>query len=86
MTDQSRIYLVTKRDGSEPRLVRASNRFVAHRHVTSSAYVTHLASQEDFVRLLPLGLTVEQAGADGVTSDLFEPEEQPQPTLRAIGQ
>ncbi len=71
-TDITRIYVVAKRDGSEERLVRAGHKFTAHRHVTSTSYATRLATQEDLERLLPKGVKVEQAGSDGVTSDMFE--------------
>lgn len=71
-TDTTRIYVVAKRDGSEERLVRAGHKFSAHRHVTTTAYGTRLATQEDILRLRDEGVMVENAGADGATSDLFD--------------
>lgn len=70
--DMTRIYLVEKADGSEKRLVRASHKFGAHRHVTVSAYTTRLASQSDLVELLAAGTKVENAKPDPDTGDLFE--------------
>ena len=73
MTDATqRIYLVKKTDGTERRLVRASHKFGAHRHVTVSAYTTTLATQTDLVELLAAGVKVESAKADPDTGDLFE--------------
>lgn len=71
-TDTTRIYLVENVDGTERRLVRASHKFGAHRHVTVSAYGTRLASQTDLVELLAAGVKVENAKADPDTGDLFE--------------
>jgi hypothetical protein len=68
----TRIYVVEKTDGTSERLVRASHKFGAHRHVTLSEYGTRLASQADLERLLGAGVKVESAKADPDTADLFE--------------
>lgn len=71
-TDTTRIYLVSKTDGTDERLVRASHKFGAHRHVTLSEYGTRLATQSDLERLLGAGVKVESAKADPDTADMFE--------------
>jgi hypothetical protein len=72
MTTDTRIYLVSKVDGTGARLVRASHKFGAHRHVTLSEYDTRLATQSDLVELLAAGVKVENAKADPDTADLFD--------------
>jgi hypothetical protein len=72
MNDTTRIYLVSKIDGSGARLVRASHKFGAHRHVTLSEYTTRLATQADLVELLGAGIKVESAKTDPDTGELFE--------------
>jgi hypothetical protein len=71
-TDSTRIYVVEKVDGSGTRLVRASHKFGAHRHVTLSEYGTRLATQSDLERLIGAGVKVENAKADPDTADMFE--------------
>lgn len=67
-----RIYIVEKTDGTDRRLVWASHKFGAHRHVTVSAYRTRLATQTDIVDAMKAGVIIENAKPDPDTADLFE--------------
>ncbi len=73
--DTTRIYVVYKTDGSGEQLVRAGHKYAAHRYVTFTQWGVRLAKPEDVVRLLGKGVKVENAGADGATADLYEPDE-----------
>lgn len=64
----SRIYIV-RRIGAdkminEERLVRASHRTAALRHVVENTHEVVIASQTDLVRLLSAGVGVETPAAD----------------------
>lgn len=76
-TDATRIYLVYKVDGSEENLVRAGHKYTAHRFITHVQWGVRLATQEDVLRLTKKGVEVQNAGADGVTRDLFDGSSKP---------
>ena len=62
----ARIYRVDVNLGSyesSPRLVRADTRTQAERHVWKQIIESRVATQDDMVELLGLGVTVEDAGA-----------------------
>lgn len=63
---QHRIYVVndTRANPTRNRLVRASNRAQALRHVAQDAFAVDVASQNTLVHLLSHGVPVEDAGAD----------------------
>lgn len=62
MSNDTRIYVVERQDGSDTHLVRASSRHAALRHVVDGSYRTQLAEQDSLVHLLGLGVKVETAG------------------------
>lgn len=62
----SRIYLVQDTDTITKALVRASNQAQAIRHVARNRLSVSVASQDDLVEQLALGVKVEDAGADDV--------------------
>lgn len=57
----TRIYLVTDRDTQTRRLIRAANQAQAVRHAAQSRFDIQVASQNDLVKLLAAGQTVESA-------------------------
>ena len=66
MSTPTRIYIVKDKDPPEPvestRLVRAANPSQALRHVATEAFTVDVATQDDLVRALGDGITVETAG------------------------
>jgi hypothetical protein len=64
----TRVYVV--RQGEQYRLVRAANRAQARAHVARETIFADLASQDDLIRLVGEGLTVEQAGDEPTTEQL----------------
>ncbi|MFB3910468.1 MAG: hypothetical protein ACE15D_18920 [Candidatus Eisenbacteria bacterium] len=63
MTTNTRIYVVTNKATGQHRLVRAANSIQARNHVARESFGVLLASQDDLVRLVGSGQTVEAAGA-----------------------
>ena len=61
-----RIYLVSSETTNT--LVRATNQAQAIRHVAIHQYSAKVASQDDLVKLVAAGQTVEDASADGEES------------------
>lgn len=60
----TRIYLVTERDNSAKRLVRAVSQAAARNHVVRETLSVRVASQEALVSLLGSGRAVEDAGVE----------------------
>jgi hypothetical protein len=64
----TRIYRVTRTEGlgevADERLVKATNRTAALRHVIDTTHHVEVASQTDLVRLLSEGVPVEVPAAD----------------------
>lgn len=58
----TRIYKVSS--GKYVRLVRASNQHQALRHVATDVYTTRVATQNDIVECMQLGLKVEDASSE----------------------
>lgn len=64
---ETRIYLVRRMSGdtiAEERLVRASHRTAALRHVVEGTHLVEVASQSDLERMLPTGAKVELPESD----------------------
>ena len=59
---KGRIYRVAGLPGAAARLVRAPNVSQAIRHVAAQTIKAEVASQDDLVRLVAVGIMVEQAG------------------------
>lgn len=57
----ARIYVVQDTETDEKALVRAANQSQALRHVVKHRFVVAVASQEELVKLLEDGTTVETA-------------------------
>ena len=58
----TRIYLISRTDGTASAIVRASSQAAAVRHVTRSAYTVRVADQDDLVTAISAGLKVQEAG------------------------
>lgn len=64
MTAKTRIYKVDRKDGkAEPRLIRATSRSAAIRHVATE-YQAEVCNQDDLVAMLGQSKRVEDAAAD----------------------
>lgn len=61
-----RIYLVSSEDTKA--LVRAANQAQAIRHVAINQYTAKVASQDDLVKLVAAGQSVEDASSDSEES------------------
>ncbi len=59
-----RIYVVRHEFSKTSRLVRASNAAQAIKHATHSDFTCSVATQDDLVRLVAEGVTVENARGD----------------------
>jgi hypothetical protein len=57
----NRVYVVANTDGTQERLVRASYRHMAERHVAAKLFVSRIATKDDLERLITAGVRVEQA-------------------------
>lgn len=57
----TRVYVVSKADGTDERLVRATYRHMAERHIAAQLFRSRIASKDDLERLITSGVRVEQA-------------------------
>lgn len=57
----TRVYVVEKTNGTEQRLVRATYKHMAVRHVAEHQYRARVASKDDLVSLITSGVRVEDA-------------------------
>jgi hypothetical protein len=57
----TRVYIVANADGTTERLVRASYRHMAERHVAEQLFRTRIATKDDLERLITAGVRVERA-------------------------
>lgn len=65
----TRTYVVADADGKNERLVRASYRHMAERHVAAQLFRSRIASKDDLERLLVAGVRIEQASDKPPTND-----------------
>ena len=73
MSTPQRIYLVS--DNSQTILVQAANQAQALRHVAGTRYVITAAKPIDVANAMRLGITLEVAGEDQHTAELFGEEQ-----------
>ncbi|APG04925.1 hypothetical protein BJI69_14180 [Luteibacter rhizovicinus DSM 16549] len=57
----SRIYIVTRKDATNPRLVRATSQPQALRHVALDEYNVDIPTQDELISATTSGVTVEIA-------------------------
>lgn len=65
----SRIYVVRRKETADGRLVRASHRDQALRHVAEDEFEVAVATQDDLVRMVELGIKPETAGGKEAPPD-----------------
>ncbi len=61
MATDTRVYVVSRTDGTEPRLIRANNKPAAMRAAVAATFVAKLATQDDLIDLMARGIKVETA-------------------------
>ena len=73
MSTPQRIYLVS--DGSQTILVQAANQAQALRHVAGTRYAITAAKPIDVAQAMSKGISLEVAGEDQHTAELFGEEQ-----------